>query len=113
MTQDSGAKSERIAQLNDAFRQTLRGGQVFLTAGVSDLPAEEVASLLGKVRKFDAFSEDNDPWGEHDFGSFDHHGNKIYWKIDYYDKRLEWGSEDPADPDQTIRVLTVMLAEEY
>lgn len=29
-----------------------------------------------KVRDFDVFNEDNDPWGEHDFGSFEDNGKK-------------------------------------
>ena len=62
---------------------------------------------------FDAFTEDNDPHGEHDFGAFDHAGHRIFWKIDYYDQSLEFGSENPADPAKTTRVLTIMLADEY
>ena len=57
--------------------------------------------------------EDNDPHGEHDFGSFELCGRKLFWKIEYYDPDLQHGSEDPADPAKTMRVLTVMLAEEY
>ena len=62
---------------------------------------------------FDDFSEDNDPWGEHDFGSFDHNGNTIFWKIDCYDREMKHGSPNPADAAVTQRVLTVLLAEEY
>lgn len=67
---------------------------------------------------FDAFTEDNDPHHEHDFGSIDYEGNRIFWKIDYYDHASfgtgrDMGSEDPSDAAKTLRVLTVMLAEEY
>jgi len=65
------------------------------------------------VKEFSDFTDDNDPWGEHDFGSFEHDGQKFFFKLDYYDNNLEFGSEDPSDPVQTTRVLTVMLAEEY
>jgi len=36
-----------------------------------------------------------------------------YWKIDYYDRNLEFNSPDPADPSVMIRVLTTMLVDEY
>lgn len=42
-----------------------------------------------------------------------HDGTPIFWKIDYYDRKVEFGSENPADPAQTTRVLTLMLAQEY
>jgi Protein of unknown function (DUF3768) len=61
---------------------------------------------------FDSFTEDNDPHGEHDFGAFEHEGQRIFWKIDYYAPDMEHGSENPADPKQTVRVLTIILASE-
>jgi hypothetical protein len=69
--------------------------------------------VLAKVSSFNGFDDDNDPWGEHDFGSLEYEGQTFFWKIDYYDPALKWGSEDPADPHKTVRVLTVMLADEY
>ena len=62
---------------------------------------------------FNAFSPENDPYDEHDFGAFALRGHEVSWKIDYYDAAMEWGSKDPANPDITTRVLTIMLAEEY
>ena len=103
----------RIAALNDAFRASFRGGRVVLTAGVDALPAMVKAAALQQVASFADFNADNDPYGEHDFGAFAFCGRKFLWKIDYYDRELTFGSEDPADPDQTTRVLTLMLAEEY
>jgi hypothetical protein len=61
----------------------------------------------------DSFSSDNDPHGEHDFGSLTVSGTKLYFKIDYYDALERYGSEDPADPAMTTRVLTILLPEEY
>ena len=65
------------------------------------------------VRAFDDFSENNDPYGEHDFGNFTLDGADVFWKIDYYDNDLRDGSPNPAEPALTKRVLTVLLAEEY
>jgi|SRR6266567_1320571 uncharacterized protein DUF3768 len=103
----------RLRDLNDAFRRTFSGGKVMMTCGVDALPDLIKARALQLVRIFDDFSEDNDPYGEHDFGSFELANFKFFWKIDYYDERCEFGSEDPADPERTTRVLTLMLASEY
>lgn len=106
-------RTERIRDLNDAFRKSFFGGRVVLTASVMELPSGVKAMAIRKVATFDAFSPDNDPHGEHDFGAFDLAGYRFFFKLDYYDRCLKWGSEDPADPDKTTRVLTIMLAEDY
>lgn len=103
-----------LAELNDVFRRTFLTGRVVITDGVAGLPEEVREEIITKVRGFDDFCEDNDPYGEHDFGAFDQPGaGKVFWKIDYYDKSLRFGSEDPADPSKTTRVLTILLAEEW
>ena len=105
--------SSKIALLNDAFRKSFSGGKVMMTAGVDALPDMVKCAALHEVATFTGFNEDNDPYGEHDFGSFELCGRKFFWKIDCYDKQLQYGSDDPADPETTTRVLTLMLAEEY
>ena len=106
--------TQKIRELNDAFRRSLGGtGKRLMTAGVAALPFADQALIIAQVMSFDAFTEDNDPHGEHDFGAFDFSGERIFWKIDYYDAACKHGSENPADPAQTTRVLTIMLAEEY
>ena len=107
------AKTTRIRELNDAFRRTFSSGRVMLTPGVHELPDMVKAAALQKTATFDAFTEDNDPHGEHEFGSFELCGRKFFWKIEYYDRAMEYGSEDPSDPAKTTRVMTVMLASEY
>jgi Protein of unknown function (DUF3768) len=91
----------------------MTGGRVVTTAGVDALASDVKAMAIRKVATFAEFTPDNDPRGEHDFGSFEVAGQKFLWKIDYYDLAMEVGSEDPADPANTIRVLTIMLASEY
>jgi len=102
-----------IARLNDEFRSTFEGGKVLMTAAVNALPAQIQAAALSAMQTFSAFTEDNDPHGEHDFGSFELAGETFFWKIDYYDETCTYGSEDPCDPDKTTRVLTLMLAKDY
>ena len=105
--------SQTIAQLNDQLRCHARGGQVAITSGILDLGPGAAQLVWDAVRSFDQFSPDNDPYGEHDFGAITVLGHKVLWKIDYYDRNLQFGSPDPADPDVTTRVLTIMLAKEY
>lgn len=113
MPTECPSKTETIRQLNDRFRRALRGGRVVITSGVQALGPHRLLGLLTRVRAYCTFDEGNDPYGEHDFGSFVEGGQKFFWKIDYYDLKLEYGSEDPADPAKTVRVLTIMLADEY
>jgi hypothetical protein len=106
-------RAERIAQLNDVLRTKGLGGQIVITRGVHALTGPDVTALLGALASFNDFDANSDPHGERDFGAFDFLGQELLWKIDYYDSKLEYGSDDPADPEQTQRVLTVMLAHEY
>ena len=102
-----------IAALNDRFRQTFLGGKVMITSGVIELPEATRARLFAAVMHSDKFEPGNDPYGEHDFGKVVIDGQDFFWKIDYYDHTLNFGSENPADPAITTRVLTIMLASEY
>ena len=113
MTKQS--RATRIADLNDKFRKSLvSGGRTYMTAGVNSKGLEFVAKALIKVMAFDDFNADNDPHGEHDFGSFELEGEKLFWKVDYYSTDdPDLAPEDPSDPTKTERVLTIMLAEEY
>lgn len=106
-------RTARIRALNDQLRQTGTGGRIMLTAGIAALPPETVAAIVLAVQRFDSFSPDNDPYGEHDFGALDAAGARVLFKIDYYDPTLSVHSDDPADADVTVRVLTIMLAKEY
>jgi len=82
---------------------------MMLTRGVQGL--KNIGRLVESIRWYSTFTPDNDPYGEHDFGTLQFEGQKIFWKIDYYDQKLErW--EDPVSP-KCKRVLTVMLADEY
>ena len=103
--------AEKIKALNDAARTTFTGCRVMLTTGVQSL--EGIGELLEQVQRFDSFSADNDPYGEHDFGILQFVGQTVFWKFDYYDVDLQMASPDASDPTVTIRVLTIQLGEEY
>jgi hypothetical protein len=107
------AKRTSIRALNDAFRKTFRGGRVMMTAGVKALADDARQTVFRKIREFEAFDHENDPWNEHDFVSVEHEGHTFFAKIDYYDLDLSGHSEDATDPTKTRRVMTIMLAEEY
>lgn len=102
-----------IKTLNDKFRGSFSGGRVILSHGICFKPTNEKAEILNKVRRFNNFTTANDPYNEHDFGSFNHKGEKIYWKIDYYNKDYNGYSEDASNPSITNRVMTIMLSHEY
>lgn len=107
------AQTARIRDLNDKLRTTLSVGTVTFTRAVAELGPQAQRDILDKLRKLDDFRPENDPYGEHDFGSFSVRGRSIFFKIDYYDPDFTYHSVDPADPELTRRVLTVMLAEDY
>jgi hypothetical protein len=105
MTEIAKLDSATVAARNDALRARIPSipppDLLVITRGINAL-GDEVLDILQKVREFSTFTPDNDPWGEHDFGSFEHEGKKIFWKIDDYN-----GQEGYR------LVLTVMLADEY
>ena len=107
------APAERIRDLNDELRTTGIGGKTYLTRGMMAKGPDFLAKVSAAVRGFDAFTNDNDPWQEHDCATLDVDGETVIFKIDNYDVNMEYGSPDPADPKVTRRVLTIMLAEEY
>ena len=103
------SRAEAIAQLNDELRQTARGGRILVTRGVGTLPGFDAATLLKSLADYADFDIDNDPHGERDFGDLSFMGQTLLWKVDYYDRQLRFGSDDPADEAITVRVLTIML----
>jgi Protein of unknown function (DUF3768) len=120
-------RAAQIARLNDRARQAIGIACVAVaTEGFRALAASDQSRVRELVETFDAFTADNDPYGERDFGAIyqDCDGRwtttrptkpieTIFWKIDAYDRDSRFGSEDPANPAVTRRVLTIMLACEY
>jgi Protein of unknown function (DUF3768) len=105
--------TDRIRVLNDELRQHLYDGGAIITAGIAALGSNAVMRLVNAIASFNDFCAANDPHGEHDFGCFDFDDTPVIFKIDYYDKNLNFHSPNPADPAVTERVITIMLADEY
>lgn len=100
------SQTERIQELNDVFRTTWLTGKVLMTCGIQSLAKTNQSRVVEAVQSFTAFTPDNDPHGEHDFGAVTVDGYKVFWRIDYYDQTLQYGSEDPTNPAVTKRVLS-------
>lgn len=113
MQVDDEERVGRIRHLNDLLRCQGVGGQVMVTAGIDALGVVAVARILGAVAVFTDFNDDNDPHKERDCAGLMVDGRSIIWKIDYFDRSLNFHSPNPANPEVTARVLTVMLADEY
>jgi hypothetical protein len=102
-----------IRELNDRFRTKLDGGRLIFAGDLARAAETVLKRALAEAMQFTAFSAANDPEGKHDFGDFILDGRHTFWKIDYYDLAMEGGSEDPADPTLTTRVLTISYAEDF
>ncbi len=105
--------TDRIRALNDELPRNLPNGHAVLTTGVVALRPDTVARIVKTIAIYDDFCQANDPYDEHDFGSFEADGQMIFFKIDYFDKAMTYHSPDPADPSVTERVITIMLTDEY
>ena len=122
-------RAARIARLNDRARQAMGLACVAVaTEGFRALPLADQSRVRELIEIYDGFTPGNDPYGERDFGAI-YQGRDglwtclpptagdaaqtVFWKIDAYDRDLRFGSEDPANPAVTRRVLTIMLACEY
>jgi hypothetical protein len=110
---DAPSRVDRIRELNDQLRTQFVGGAIMLTRAVKAIPETKRAHLLAAIRGFEAFTEDNDPHGEHDCFTLEFEGERYMVKIDYYDLAMKAHSDDPADLAKTRRVMTVMFASEY
>jgi hypothetical protein len=111
-------QTEKIRVLNDQFRSSFDSnlGKVLLTAGVQTLSSAQLQQLLQAVKNFSDFNSENNPYLENDMGRIELFGSSFFWKIDYL-HRQHWqqniGSDDPADVQKTLRVMTIMFTSEY
>jgi hypothetical protein len=123
-------QAARIARLNDLARRAMGVACTLVaTVGFRSLSDPDQSRVRELIETFDAFTEDNEPHGERDFGCVYQLGDgrwtterprvradeseRVFWKLDYYDRELQFASEDAANAAITRRVLTIMLADEY
>lgn len=110
---NKGQSQNAVAVLNDKLRTQHIGGRIMMTRGISSLDKARIHSIIHAIASFTDFNTNNDPYGEHDCAILEVEGMSIMWKIDYYDETLNGHSPDASNPDVTVRIMTVMLAEEY
>ena len=106
-------RAEVIASLNDQLRKTGTGGTIIITQSVRRLTGFNAEALAVALANYNGFDAENDPHGGRDFGDLTLFATDLLWKIDYYDLDLKFGSDDPADPSITSRVLTVMTTTDW
>lgn len=112
-SKDIAECQRRVRALNDDLRVNGRGGQILTTLGVDGLAHDKKRQAIDAVRSYNSFSEDNDPYGEHDFGEVEIDTTSVMFKIDYYDLSGRFRSPDPADTAVTMRIMTIMLSDDY
>lgn len=119
---DPVQEAARIAAQNDAFRHSILGntlvtdapqGQFVMTRGVAGLGPDARLELIRRVAAFDTFNSDSDPQGWHEMGVIEFEDTTVWFKLDLYDVDYQYGSPEPSDPEQTRRVLTLLLPSEY
>ena len=105
--------SNRIAELNDAFRRGQRPGRTFITPRMVDHCKDNLEGLMTLIRSFDACTPSCNPWCEHDLIALNHSGAKIFWKVIYFaDAPLQYSSPDPAGERLKARIATEFLFQE-
>ena len=122
-------RTSEIATLNDAARAgTLATSRTVFTRALAEILAGEDEDAgtrrlnlmmgqraLRRLLNETPIDPENDPHGERDFGVVEYQGHKIFWKVDVYanDGTFSWGSETPWDAQQSCRVVTIMLANDW
>ena len=92
-----------IIALNDQLRTTFKGGRVQITPSVYALDDRLRGRALVVLARYSKFAADS----EHDCGVFIFAGFAFEWRIEYRGADGSGISPDPADPEQTLRVLTL------
>lgn len=106
----------RTCDLDDQLNKYLFKGSAYLTAGVAALGKENIERIIRTIAIYQEFCDANSSWaGERNLGMIDATGTglTVFWKVEYFDKDRRFVSSDPDNPDETEKVLTIMLAREF
>lgn len=81
----------------------------------TQLDPADIQRIALAAAKFNELNPDNDPHSKLDLAFFsvtfgDRSTRKCFFKFDYYDPTLSFGSESPEDTSCTVRVLTLGFA---
>lgn len=95
---------DQVRAMNDAFRTTFLGGFIDPSDGVLALDRPARRELLSLVREYDDFDNGDD---EHDAGIVQFDGEPYAWTILYFGPDMNCASIDPADAEETRRVLRI------
>lgn len=113
MVDTTESNIDTIGRLNDRCRQGFdRTAKVMMTSScLAAFTDDGTSALAVQIGIVDALRRCTfDPRDrERNRGEFEFRGQTVYFSIDYYDLAREYGSEDPADPAKTRRVLMMML----
>jgi hypothetical protein len=96
-------RRDKVAALNDQLRTTFKGGRVQMTRSIYDLDDRLRGRALSVFARYNKFHPDS----EHDWGTFIFAGYSFEWRIEYRGKDGVGQSPEPADPEKTLRVLTL------
>lgn len=72
-----------------------------------------ITALRHAIATYSDWREENDPYGEHDFGTFEFLGERLFFRIDYFHPDHDTLAPVPGNIELCRRVLNIMLAEEY
>jgi hypothetical protein len=101
----------QIRDKNDFLRKSLPNlplpHKVVFAEGASGHHPVVLYEVIEKIRDFKDFTEEDDPYKEHDFGTVEAGGTEFFWKIDYTDEAYENFKTDG------IRIFTIMEASEW
>lgn len=98
--------------LNDHFRKTAKGGIVSISWGIHMLGRAEVDTIMKKLGGIEG-DRSCGADSEHDNGEITVSTRSIYWEINCYNKEFDDTSVDSTNPDQTTRLITLILGTEF